>query len=128
MMSLTTGYIIQWWPTLTSHPKWPISIHAQKLIPFYSDDLVLQHSQTGNERQSKMLINLHLLQTKTAVNLVKHISTIMNFGGILEGVWPINNQKKFWLCDFRCQSISVITGFFTHLNYSIYNPSQVEDV
>ena len=64
-------------------------------IPFYSDDLVLQLSQTGNEIQSKMLINLHLLQTKTAVNSVKHISTIMNFGGILEGVWPLSNHKKF---------------------------------
>ena len=64
-------------------------------IPFYSDDLVLQFSQTGNESQSKMLINVHFLQTKTAVNLVKHIGTTMIFGGILEGVWPIGDQKKF---------------------------------
>ena len=34
------------------------------------------------------------------------IGTIMIFGGILEGVWLINNQKKFSLYDFRCQSKS----------------------
>ena len=51
----------------------------------------------------------------------------MIFGGILENVGPFNNQKKLWLCDFRCQSKSGITGLFTHLHYSIYNPSQVED-
>ena len=42
-----------------------------------------------------MLTNLHLLQTKTANNLVMHIGTLMIFGGILEGVWPNNNQKNF---------------------------------
>ena len=97
-MSFTTGYIIQWSATLTSCPKWPISIHAQKLIPFYSNDLVLQFFQTGNKSQPKMLINLHLLQTKTAVNSIKHISTIMNFNGILEGVLPINITKRNFDC------------------------------
>ena len=75
-----------------------------------------------------MLIILHLLQMKTANNSVLHIGTIMIFGGILEGVWPVNNQKKFLMCDFRYQSKSGITGFFKHLHYSIYKPSQVEDV
>ena len=42
-----------------------------------------------------MLTYLHLLQEQTANNSVMHIGTIMIFGGILEGVWPINNQKKF---------------------------------
>ena len=53
-----------------------------------------------------------------------HIGTNMIFGGILEGVWPINNPNKFLLCDFRCQSKSRITGFFKHLHYSVYKPSQ----
>ena len=35
-----------------------------------------------------------LCQTKTANNTVMHIGKIMIFFGILEGVWPINNQKK----------------------------------
>ena len=48
--------------------------------------------QSGDEIQSKMLINFNLLQKKTAVNSVKHIGKIMIFGGILEGVWPIDNQ------------------------------------
>ena len=67
----------------------------QKVITFYSNHLVFQFPQTGNESQSKMLINLNLLQKKTAVNSVQHIGTIMIFGGILEGVWPINNKRKF---------------------------------
>ena len=49
-----------------------------------------------------------------------HIGTIMIFGGILEGVWPINNQKKCILCEIRCQSKSGITGFSKHIHYSIY--------
>ena len=57
-----------------------------------------------------------------------HVGTNITFGGILEGVWPINNQKKNLLCDFRCQSKSGIPGFFKHFHYSIYKPSQVEDV
>ena len=40
-----------------------------------------------------MLINLHLSQTKTANNLVRHIGTAMIFGGIQERVWPNNNRK-----------------------------------
>ena len=48
----------------------------------------------GNKSQSKMLINLCLFPTKIANNSVMHIGTIMIFGGILEGVWPMNNQKK----------------------------------
>ena len=38
-----------------------------------------------------------------------HIGTNMIFGGILEGVWPINNQKKFLLPNFRCQRTSATT-------------------
>ena len=75
-----------------------------------------------------MLTDLHFFADKKGNNSIMHIGTIMIFGGILEGVWPINNQKKFLLCDFRCQSKSGITGFFERLHYSIYKPSQVEDV
>ena len=46
-----------------------------------------------------------LVAEKTANNSGIDIGSIMVFGGILEGVWLINNQKKFSLCDFRCQSI-----------------------
>ena len=51
-----------------------------------------------------MLTNLHFFADKKGNNSIMHIGTIMIFGGILEGVWPINNQKKFLLCDFRCHS------------------------
>ena len=37
-----------------------------------------------------------------------HIGMIMIFGGILELVWPINNQKKYLLYNFRRQSKSGI--------------------
>ena len=78
----------------------------------------------GNESQLKMLTNLHLLQMKTAHNSVLNIGTTMIFGRILEGVWPVNNQKKFRLRDFKCQNQSGITGFFKHLHYNIHKPSQ----
>ena len=68
------------------------------------------------------------MPTKNANNLVMHVNTTMIFTGILEGVLPINNPKNFLLCDFRCLRKSGITGFFRYLNYSIYKPSQVEDV
>ena len=62
-----------------------------------------------------MLIDLCLFQTKIANNSVVHVDTIMIIGGILEGVWPMDNQKKIKLCKFRCQSKSVLIGFFTHI-------------
>ena len=82
------------------------------------------------QKSVKMLINLHLSKAKTANISVMQNGSIMIFGGILEGVFPINNHKKYLLCDFRCQSESGKTGFFTHLYHStcIYKPSQVEDV
>ena len=83
--------------TVVSHShiisRWPISIHVQKVIPFYLNYPVLQfffsnrapnwrHESLvvfrilfesdvlgwlwGNESQSKMFINLHLSQTETA--------------------------------------------------------------
>ena len=85
---------------------------------------VVQGWLWGNESQLKMLVNLHLLQMETANNSVMHISTVIVRGGILVCLWPLNSQKKFWLCDFRCQSKSGITEFFKHLHYSIYKPSQ----
>ena len=61
---------------------------------------------------------------KKGNNLIMHISRIMIFGGILEGVWPFNNQKKFDCVtsdarvkveklDFLNTSITVYTS---HLN------------
>ena len=82
-------------------------------------------------RKQESVKNAHkfaFIADKTANNSVLHIVTIMIFGGILEGVWPVNNKKRFLMCNFRYQSKSGITGFFKHLNYSIYKPSQVEDV
>ena len=49
----------------------------------------------GNESQSKMLTNLHLLQMKTAHNSVLNIGTTMIFGRILEGVWPVIIKRNF---------------------------------
>ena len=46
----------------------------------------------GNVSESKVFINS---QTKAANNSVMHIGTKKIFGGILEGVWPINNRKTF---------------------------------
>ena len=40
-----------------------------------------------------MIIKLHLLPKKAANNLAMHVGTTIIFGGILEGVRPINNQK-----------------------------------
>ena len=57
-----------------------------------------------------------------------YVDAIMIFGGILDSVWPINNQYECLLCDLRCQSKDGITEFFTRLHYSIYEQSQVEDV
>ena len=47
-------------------------------------------------RKRKSVKNAHKLafiamQTKTANNSVMHYGTIMIFGGIPEGVWPVNN-------------------------------------
>ena len=78
----------------------------------------------GNKCQSKMLTNLHLLEMKTAHNSVLNIGTTMIFGRILEGNRPVNDQKKFRLCDFRCRNKSGITGFFKHFHYNIHKPSQ----
>ena len=61
------------------------------------------------------------------INSVMHIGTIMIFGGILEGVWPNNNQKnvdcatsyarvKVELLDFSHSSITV---------YTLYKPSRL---
>ena len=38
---------------------------------------------------------LLLLQAITTNNLDINFGTVMIFGGILEGVWPINNQKRW---------------------------------
>ena len=127
----------------------------KKLFHFILNDPVLRFSQTGyqtegigsldvlkivfdseiftpwllgNESQSKMLINLHSSQTKAATNSFMYVDTIMNFGGILDGFWPINNKTKCLLCDVRCKSKDGVTKFFTRLHYSIYKQSQVEDV
>ena len=48
-----------------------------------------------------------------------HIGTTMIFSGILEGVWPIYNQKKCLWCDFRCQGKSGITDF-PHTSIEVY--------
>ena len=77
----------------------------------------------GKESQSKMLIKMHLSQSKTAHNLVMRIGTIKSFGGIQTGARPNNNQRK---CLLMPESKCGITGFFIHLHYSIYKPSQVE--
>ena len=55
---MSTGYIIKWWATLTSCHitlRWPISIHVQKVIPFYLNDPVLQFSQTGYQTEGMSL-------------------------------------------------------------------------
>ena len=39
--------------------------------------------------------------TKAASDLVIHVGTTMVFDIILEGDWPINNQKKTWIRDPR---------------------------
>ena len=80
---------------------------------------VVQGWLWGNKRQSKMLTALLLLQAITTNNLDINFGTVMIFGGILEGVWPINNQKRCWLCDIRCQSNSGVNVFLKHLRYSI---------
>ena len=72
----------------------------------------------------KMLINLHLLSTKTASSSVIHIGTTVIFAGILEGVWPINNRKKIRFRDFGCLRKRGIAGLFKDLHYGIYKPSQ----
>ena len=155
---MNTGYILEWWATLTSRWDCLSQYMCEKLFHFIyeiqcfnflkqgtklkawvcrcihnSDWLwesypVMQGWFWGNESLSKMLINRPLFQTKTANNSLMHIGTIMIFVGILEDVLPINNQNKFWLCNFRWQSKSGITGFFKRLHYSIYKPSQEEDV
>ena len=89
---------------------------------------VVQGWLWGNESQSKMLINLHSSQTKAATNSFMYVDTIMNFGGILDGFWPIDNKTKCLLCDVRCKSKDGVTKFFTRLHYSIYKQSQVDDV
>ena len=61
-------------------------MHVRKVIPFYLNDPVLQFSKTGYQTEGKK-----------GNNSIMHIGSIMVFGGILEGVWPIYNQKKF-LC------------------------------
>ena len=130
---------------------------CKKLFNYILNDPVLQFSQTGyrtvgissrccrivfdseiltlscrgvieETQQSKMLINLHSSQSKTANNFFMYVDTIMIFGGILDSVWPNNNQNESLLCDLRCQSKDGITEFFTRLHYSIYEQSQVEDV
>ena len=53
---------------------------------------VVQGWLWGKESQSKMLIKLHLSQSKTAHNLVMRIGTIKTFGGIQMGA--SNNQRK----------------------------------
>ena len=57
-----------------------------------------------------------------------HIGKIIIFGEILEGVWTINNQKKCLLCKFRYLRKSGTTKLIKYLNYSIYKPSQAEEV
>ena len=75
-----------------------------------------------------MFINLHLWQKKTANNTIMDIGTIMIFGGILEVVWPVNNQKNVY-CTISDARIKVEQLNFSHTShYSIYKPSQVEDV
>ena len=159
LYDITTGYIIQWWVTQTLHWDGLSQYMCEKLFHFiwmiqcfnflkkvtklkawvcrciqdsfqlWEPYHVVQGWLWGNESQSKMLINLCLFQTITASNSVMHIATIIIFGEILEGVGPIYNWKKFWLCGFRCQSKSGITGFSTHLHYSIlYKTSQVDSL
>ena len=63
---------------------------------------------------SRCVKNAHFLSyllNKTASNLFIQVGTTMVFTGILEDVWPVNNQKKMWLCDFRCLRKSGITRF-----------------
>ena len=66
----------------------------------------MQRWLLGNESRSKMFINLHLSHTKTGNNSVTHIGANMIFGGILEGVWLINNQSKFLL--YKIMSVSIV--------------------
>ena len=129
-----TGYIIQWWATYAKSysilfkwsrvPNWRHESLGVFRILFDSENRNNRQWLWGNDSQSKMLINLHLLQTKQPINTVMHNGTIMIFGGIRKDAGLIYNQKKVWLRDFRCQSKSGIIGFFKHLHYSIYKPSQ----
>ena len=74
----------------------------------------------------KSVENAHKFAYKKGNNSIMHIiGSITIFGGMVEGVWPMNSQRKFLLCDCRCQSKSGITGLFERLHYSsIYKPSQ----
>ena len=80
----------------------------------------MQRWLLGNESRSKMFINLHLSHTKTGNNSVTHIGANMIFGGILEGVWPINNQSKFLLCDFSLDArVKVEQLDFSHSSITV---------
>ena len=109
-------------------PNWRHGSLSVFRIFFDFEKLTLSCRGSFEETKVSQKCSEICIYRQTANSSVKHIGTIMIFGWILEGVRPINNQKKFLLCDFRCQSKSGITGFFTHLHYSTYKPSQVEDV
>ena len=49
-------------------------------------------------RKQQPVKNAHkfaFIADKKLIDSVMHIGTIMIFGGILKGVWHIDNQKKF---------------------------------
>ena len=88
-------------------PNWSHESLDVFRILFHFENLTLLYSGGFKETKLvKILTNLHLLQTKNGNNSVMHVGAIMIFGGILEGVWPINNQKKFPLCYWPLYNIT----------------------
>ena len=107
LLTTITGYIIQWWATLKSRWDGLSQYMCKKLFYFMKmiqcfnflkqgtklkswvsrciqnsfwlrePYLVVQGWLWGNKSQSKKLINLHLLQSKTANNSVMHIGKTM---------------------------------------------------
>ena len=43
----------------------------------------------------------------TTRNLVIRIGATINFAGILEGVWPVNNQTEMWSYDILSKALNM---------------------